>query len=487
MRDPDQSAFLGAFLRDSLLGLRGVEIDLPEARVDKARLPIADETPVALVDATAHGSGRAGFLITSEALWVIADKRRIALSEIVSPPRFDASRGLLDTTAGRIALPPLARPESRDALVCAVEAVIAFFAGARSTRVDELVRRGPVSAAVYAHLLQRAGVMAEWAISESRLAALRPLLAGMDHLEGERVLAVIEETSRGREDEGVAITDHRFVARRDGETRAVRLSALTAVEVRRADDAWSLRVKSGESGIDVEMRSSAGAAEDLARLLDALLHVPPESRIERGEMPARPTAEEATLAAALSARGGLTPAGAADLCTRLVVSERNQRYGRGARAGKHLSPLSLLDLKYALTIAMGAPIRRREVGHEHVLDFSLRRPLSARGAPSRRALSVLAPIGFEWVSVPKGPTIATVRVTMTDLVGATGFSVVGLHAREETAADLVFAEVERGLPLLERELLRRRAVFGLDVSPAQLAEVKNDVLARRIAELREEC
>ncbi|MCA9591631.1 MAG: hypothetical protein KC657_40320, partial [Myxococcales bacterium] len=85
MTEKDTAAWLGAFLRDSLLGVSAIEVDVPAARLGKVHLPLAGESPVALVDVTAHRTARAGFLITDEALWIIADGRRVALSEILAP------------------------------------------------------------------------------------------------------------------------------------------------------------------------------------------------------------------------------------------------------------------------------------------------------------------------------------------------------------------------------------------------------------------
>ncbi len=485
MTEKDTAAWLGAFLRDSLLGVSAIEVDVPAARLGKVHLPLAGESPVALVDVTAHRTARAGFLITDEALWIIADGRRVALSEILAPPTFRAGRGMLDTTAGPISIPAPGAPDAEHAIARAVEAAISFFAGFRSTRVDELVGRGPVSAAVGAHLLHRRGVVAEWALADERRAALRPLTRGMDHLDGERLLAVIEELEGGRGDEGVAITDRRIATRAAGETRSVRLSLVTGVELRHETDKSSLTVLAGKHSFTIVMRSSREAAPDLARWLDEVTRLAPETRMEASTRSWPPT-EEAALAAALSARGELPDAHARELCARVDVLERNDRFGRGARGGKWLSPLSVADFVHALGIAMGAPARRKVDGAVTVLDFALRRPMNARGS-SRRNISVLAPTGFEWVSLPKGPTVASMRAYITDLVGATGFGISGLRAREETATDEVMVEVERGLPALERELMRRRCAYGLDVRPAELAQIRNDVVARRIAALLDEC
>ena len=103
-------------------------------------------------------------------------------------------------------------------------------------------------------------------------------------------------------------------------------------------------------------------------------------------------------------------------------------------------------------------------------------------APVVFAVALLATVGIGWISVPKGPTIHNVRLRAYEMGGGSGIRVTGLGAVEIEAPEIANT-VDTKLVSLEREILRRRCLLGLDMPASALLSVDDGALAARAHEI----
>ena len=313
---------------------------------------------------------------------------------------------------------------------------------------------------------------------------------GLDHVEGERVVAVGNASIGDAFDEHFFLTDRRL-AGRSGERRFdVPLGAVAHVEWRAGILDRALRVVADGVAHDAAV---GPFVQPLGTLLEALARVPPIGRVPPAE-PLCTTGEtdptgaagaraalaapdprfELMLALAESAhlQGRLEAGAAADLVARIVLLHRTTYGGRGMRDGSWLSPLWVADLAGALRRVLGQPLRESADGEWHALDFQLRAGSAAAGAVASSAVGLLAlaTLGVGWVSVP-GRTVRAVRVWLSDHPAPPRFRLIEPASGAPLSAAAPAAVRAILGALLERELalLVRRCVFGWGVAPEELA------------------
>jgi hypothetical protein len=91
------------YVRQQLAGVKEIEIFPRPDRLAKLRFSIGAESPLVLVDDTVMSSCKAGILLTTHAIYMLIDGRRVELSIIRGGPyhpRGEDEAGYIDTTQG---------------------------------------------------------------------------------------------------------------------------------------------------------------------------------------------------------------------------------------------------------------------------------------------------------------------------------------------------------------------------------------------------
>jgi len=476
------------YVRQSLAGSSSdVEVFPTADRLAKLRVQIGGEGPIVLVDDTVMRSCKAGLLLTTHALYTLNDGRRLDLSLVTGGPFYpdgDDEAGYIETTQGPFSFTPFTQSETRAALERLIEIVVAWSRGDRVGRYAELAMRGPISSAAAQVLLSSPHVLPPWNVNRKKREGLRVFARGMDYLGGEEVLAVIDETALGKCDEGVVFTDRALYVRCEAasapdDTFAVPYAYLMNVTAKSGILGRKVILATSFGPREISLISKTKAADAVHRFLMGVLQVPPAARLEP-----RPASAPMSVDPLLTARVealGLAAEVAADLRARLFVQEKNERWGRGGNQGWSMSPLSLADLRAAVPYVLGAPHAEHWDGRVLTLDFTLRQDGSGAGgalASSAVGVALLATVGIGWISVPKGPTIHNVRLRAYEMGGGSGIRVTGLGAVEIEAPEIANT-VDTKLVSLEREILHRRCLLGLDMPATALLSVDDGALAAR--------
>lgn len=174
--------------------------------------------------------------------------------------------------------------------------------------------------------------------------ALAACGVGCDHLEGEELVAVLDDSKQTGVFVGAVITSRRYAWRNMTDRGGVRWADLSHVTIDRSPLATSVRcfVIGGEVVRVPPTTANVGA------LFEAVLQL---SGVDRA-MSIRPLPHGRTAA-------------------QEMVLERAQSSGRGQHFGSWLSPAPPTDLARALAILLGPPVSAGTHGDHHVCDFAL--------------------------------------------------------------------------------------------------------------------
>ncbi len=453
-------------IRQQLAGDRDIAV-YPEPAKLKGVWLGPGEAPLALVDASVFGNASSGVLLTTSALRVLGEGRQVDVASIVGGPHFphgDEQAGYVDTAHGPFVLSQYTREVSAR-VGRVIEAVVAYARGDRASPYATLAARGHIAHAAVATLLSTPQLTPPWNVHAFARPGVQRILRGLDHLSGETPLAILDETTGGSSDEGVVITTHGVHARSE--------SASDRDAHFNVPHAWLLSAvhKGGVLGQGVELRTAQGlrsislirnseSARPLAAFFHAILAIPPHARFDAGPLAPDPVLSRtiAEMPATAQVRG--------DLDARARLQLANERWGRGAREGWLMSPLSLADLRAALGAALGAPLARDWDGVHETLDYPLQRGGVGAGhiASSVVGLALLATVGVGWVSAPHGPRVSAIRCRLRDLGAFTGLSLHALSSQGEVHGSDVVDAVSRALVPAERDVLTRRVRRGPDVA-----------------------
>ncbi len=479
--------------------------------------PFGQEQPLLLVDNTLFGSGKAGVLVTSHALYFDDPKTRIDLAEVVHPPVFPegvTNQGRLRTARGEVLLPVILGDDESEIVRQVLLAVVSINRGTTSGVIPSL--EGPIGALAAQFLEHKDVNLAPNLPREKLRSAAATFTDWLDHASGERALAFLDETALGKGDEGVLLTDRRLLAYTEASAKHVMIpyGAMTNVTASKGFLEKKLQISAEHFSGEVPLITCADAIEPLALFLRGLLQLPPDQRwtppIAYGSAhdPSGAFGLLETLGAPdvriplmlryvgeLSRQGAMPPAMGADLVARIHMLHRTLTFGRGMARGFRQSPLHGADFHFMLSTVFGEPIRVTSnpvppdpyqgtpAQVHHSLDFALGSRSNVAGAAASTAvgLALLAVVGVGWVSTPKR-NLESVRVVITDLPSSTGFAALGvLGGRIAPLAEVdpkVLGFLLGALDDLEALITFYRAVFGWELAPNQLFQYGAELRAR---------
>lgn len=467
--------------------------------------PFGQETPLLLIDDSVFGGGKAGALITSHALYCDEPRVRLELGWLQYAPSWpEGADGAprVWTPHGEATLKRMTLDEVQAAWGRVLSTIVQVNTGQVVGVASSAPVEGPIGELVMKHLV-RDDVAIAPAIPRKKLHNASVAFADwIDYVNGERLVAFLDETALGAGDEGIALTDRRVIGRVNERHLVAPYGALTAVDATKGFLENKLAVSAGPFSGQLPLNTLKDATEPLVLFLRDVMRLPPEQRWA----PTPPLAHEgdptgaATLAARLVvpdarvpillryvhdavARGIMAVPTGQDLVDRIHILHQTIAFGRGCAQGWRISPLHGADLEYLLQGVFGEPIGVSGDATTRVLDFAAERRGPSIGAAASTAvgLTLLAVVGVGWVSAPK-QRLQGVRITLRDLGRGTGFGAQGvlngaLHPLQQLdPATLGF--VHAALDDLEALTLFERAVFGWQAPTAALFAIDPQVLAQ---------
>lgn len=469
--------------------------------------PFGAETPLLLIDDSVWSSGKAGVLISSHALYCDDPRVRIELGWLQYPPTYPAgaSEGPhVWTPHGEVKLKRMILDDVQAAWTRVLSTIVNLNTGRAVGPAKTSPIEGALGELAMRHLVHR-DILLSPAIPTSKLHKAAAHFADwLDHANGERLIAYLDETALGGGDEGLALTDRRVLARVSDKHFMVPYSALVAVDGNKGFLEKKVAISAGQFSGQIPLLTNSDACENVVQFLRGVMTLPPNQRWAPAPTFANandPTGA-ATLAAQLvapdarvplmlryvyeaTARGVMGAAMGRDLVERIHVIHQTLAYGRGAQYGFLISPLHGQDLAFLLQGVFGDPLAVTGDATTRIMDFAVGRSGSAVGAAASSAvgLAMLAVVGVGWVSTPK-KTIQGVRLSLRDLGRGTGFAAQGVRG----GALLPLQEVEPevlgwvldALDDLEALTILQRAVFGWQVPAHQLFSVDHPTLAHHV-------
>jgi hypothetical protein len=478
--------------------------------------PFGQEQPLLLIDNSVFGSGKAGILVTSHALYFDTPKTRIDLADIVEPPVFPegvTEQGSLRTRRGELPLPLVLVKNEAEIFKRVLLAIVSFNRGTSGVALPPV--EGPIGALAL-QLLQHEVIHLAPDLPRKKLRnAAATFAEWLDHANGEQPIAYLDETTFGKGNEGILLTDRRLLAHTSegGKHVMIPYGAITGVNSAKGLLATKLRIDAAQYSAEIPLITCADAVEPLVHFLRGLLQLPPAQRW--APAPTYATAQDPSGAFALlqalgapdvripimlrfvgemTRRGAMPPAVGADLVSRIHLLHRTMAYGRGMTQGFRTSSLQGADFHFMLGTVFGDPISMESSQQppnpyagtpgaiHHTLGFALdRRPNVGAVATAVVGLALLAVVGVGWLSKPK-TALQGVRVITTDLPASTGFATFGVVGpRVAPLADLAPAVLDQILDALddiEALITLYRAVLGWGPSPQQLFPLGAELPAR---------
>lgn len=477
-----QGVSLVDYLRDALLGLADLELFPPPLRLaqlaSRVRWP-DNELPLFVLDDT-NGDAERGVFVTSEALYMLGDGRRCGLAFIQGPPQHpqgDELPGFLPTTQGPFFVPALSSLHRRVSFRDAVAAIARYNQGDRELSLQSFAKEGPISQLVVNHLLPYRQVRGAYRLSEIKLAAARrTYLMGLDHLGGERLLALIDTTLADAGGEtGMIFTDRRLLVN-SGVRADLPYAAISHATHASGVLSNDLVITAWDRPYAVSLGGMSESIHGLLSFFYALASVLPHGRYQEPvatnvEPRTTVTARNALLAA--SRKKLVSEDTASDLRVRLDLVEQTLRFGRGARDGWYESPLGKGDLRYALGVLFGAPQNGSSDGRMETFDYVFR----------GRSQAHLQGVGVAWMLMPMSAPFQVLRAHLVDFPGGTGFALNGMTGQVSSPIASTVMLLNYRLAELERDLLYRRILFGPEIEATQLAAIPAYAITQRADEL----
>ncbi len=478
-----QGVSLVDYLRDALLGLADVELFPPPPRLARVAERVRwgeDELPLLLLD-DSGGDAERGFFFTSGALYVLHDGRRCPLALIQGGPHHpqgDEVVGFLQTTQGPFPVPALAAAHRRGSLRDTVAAVARYNRGERELSLESFAAQGPISALVVSHLLPFRQIRGAYRVSEHKLAgARRTYLMGLDHLAGERLLALADANlvDSGGET-GMVLTDRRVLANLGGARVDIPYSAISAVDVTSGMLSSELVLGAWDRRISLDLGGLVESARGLHGFFLGLLGLVPHARFQEPSatnVEPRSTVQARNALLGATRKGRITEEAAADVRIRLDLVEQTLRFGRGAKDGWYESPLGHGDLRHALGVLFGTARPTAWDGRIETLDYPFR----------GRNQAHLPGVGVAWMIMPMSAPYPYLRTQLAALGGGTGFTLNGLRENAAIPLGSTMMQLNYRLAEIEQDILFRRILFGLEMDVRDLTVLPPHVVVARAAEL----
>ncbi|MDP3274952.1 MAG: hypothetical protein Q8Q09_07120 [Deltaproteobacteria bacterium] len=461
------------------------------------------ENPLAIVDDTVMGSGKAGMLLTDRAAYFSESRARVPIEAIVQVPVFShgmGAPGMLHTSLGSLMLPKLLEECTR-AMNRVLRAVAFYNRGADRLQFYPGPVRGPVGELAAQVLEHELIALVPMVPSKAMHASSNVGPAWMNGDFDEQLVAYFEESGTGTGERFIAFTDRRVVAHND----------MDPIEIP-YDSVLDATLQTGMLTNTIVVQTSFGPrklatlanAECSRRMTDFLLHLRAIPQGQRCAWPA-PAPNESDPAAALATLHGLTqpdlrvatmfelihaavlqggmPIDAAkDMVQRVLRLQRALRGGHGISHGYLRTPLGGGDLEAVLSTVFTAPSSRQLLNAQTLrLEYDMRKAGSAAGtiASNVIGLTLLAVVGVGWVSGGSN-SVQHVVVTVTDAPGGAAFK---LTDRNDVPVGKDNAKIAGGLlesiAQLAAPLLLRRILYGWNAPAHALLQESNATVEAR--------
>jgi hypothetical protein len=320
--------------------------------------------------------------------------------------------------------------------------------------------------------------------SSRRDMAIAACGVGCDHLDGERIVAVIDDTPRQHVFVGAVITDRRYAWRNLGGLGSVLWSDVESVRVRdgllikeqvfKLCDGNRVRVPSNSVDLSAFFAKLAVTPFSVRCSEPRPLTMPPPRKPESTKAQAHSCSDPRhrlmyETVWELHAREGES-AISRDLCGRVSVLHRTTHEGRGESGGWWLSPLAPLDMLHALdAVLQRAGPRGTNDGHRYA-DYALPERWCAETVLDGTALQVrtLREAGF-------GRELSRIRVTVQAAPDGAAFAVQGFEAGAPVASltcqnPALLSRLFSALVTVEQRALLRRILGGWRLPMAELLD-----------------
>lgn len=487
-----QGVSLVDYLRDALLGVGGIELFPTPERLavvaTRVRWP-PNEHPLFLVDDTG-GSAERGVFVTSDALYVLSDGRRCALSFVQSPPQYpqgDEVPGFVVTPQGPFPIPAMSTAHRRSSFHDAMSAIVRYNQGDRELSLQSFAKQGPISQLVVQYLLPFRQVRGAYRVSEVKLAAARrSYLMGLDHLGGERLLALVDPNldesgapkagwAATQADVGMVFTDRR-VLMNAGIRADLPYSAITSATHVSGMLSNELVIAAWDRSFTVTLGGMVESLQGFLGFFHGLQSIVPHARYQEpiaSNVEPRATIPARNALLAVTRKGLVSDDTASDLRIRLDLVEQTLRFGRGGRDGWFQSPLGRGDLRYALGVLFGTAQNGGSDGRMETFDYVFR----------GRAQAHLPGAGVAWMLMPMSAPYQLLRAHVVDFPGGTGFALNGIRGQVSTPIATTVMQLNYRLAEIEQDLIYRRILFGPELEAARMAEIAPYAIEQRATEL----
>ncbi len=455
--------------------------------------PTQGEVPLLIVDSSVMLSGKAGMLLTDRAAYFDNPRARVPIEAIVYPPVAAQGAGkaaTLPTAMGPIPLPDMLE-DYAVAMLRALRAVAFFNRGASRFPYGQLPFAGPVGE-LAAQTLVAPELPAAPRIPARQIHVASNLAhAWLDHDAGEELLCLLDETASSDGTRFIALTDRRVIALVDAPVD-IPYAAITGFTFKPGMLSHSLAFSAGPAAVRFETIAREPAARAVADFLTRLGSLAPEHRAAWPAPP--PTADDPSGAAAAMqslswpdarvatilelvhatvARGTMTADVGRDLVTRALRLQRTLRGGHGRTGPMQRSPLGAADLELTLSTLFGAPVWAGHDGASRVVDFELGHTKGGANvgalASTMVGLTLLAVVGFGWISTGSGARTLRLRARIWEGPGGAGFTLQDAQgAPLARDAPKVAGGLLETLAEASAQTLLRRALSGWEVHPETL-------------------
>lgn len=318
--------------------------------------------------------------------------------------------------------------------------------------------------------------------------------AGLDHLQGERMIAVFNDSDKERYSLGAILTDRRLIQRHDKNYNSVPYRSMSGPITTGGGAVTNAFIQIVQDGTPVKMTTLSN--KHIARFLEELLKLPVEQRAAERLKPQMPTdgRMQAIVAAISGAEGnGLYDTNAANSLThKALMLQATIRYGRGMVGDQWMVFLNPADLRSYLNALFGEAVNESaDENGDTLVYFNLKnrgKQATKAAVSSAVGLAATAVLGVGWVSTP-GRSINELAVRISDRGSFSGFKLFANYKGNYIPAGGIFEGgigpafmhgVSRALFKLEAQILLSQALFGLTSPYVALAPENLDAVQQQI-------
>lgn len=318
--------------------------------------------------------------------------------------------------------------------------------------------------------------------------------AGMDHLNGERIVAVFNDSDKERYSLGAILTDRRLIQRHDKKYNSIPYATMSGPIKTSGGAVANATIEVVNEGTPVKMTTLSN--KHIEKFLNEVITLPTNQRT--GEAPKPQLPSDGRLQAILASISGAEANGLYDkkvaniLTHQVMLMQATLKYGRGMVGDQWMIFLSQADLRAMLGGMFGEAIKEEtdEQG-DIVTYFNLKNKGQGRAkaaASTAAGLATMAVLGVGWVSVP-GRTISELATRISNRGMFSGFKLFANYKGTYIPAGGIFEGgigpsffqgVSKTLFKIEAQILLSQALFGpaspyVTLSPDNRAAVQQQV------------